>query len=104
MQVLYAVQQLRRVWQLRGELQAPGWWCPADRLYQATCWVLKSQARTWGLIGIITVLGLLDVVVRQGPGSALFSLPALAAFHLGVEWARKRLGVTVKGREGSKDE
>ncbi|GAA3144740.1 hypothetical protein GCM10010466_39800 [Planomonospora alba] len=103
MQVLYAVQQFRRVWQLRRELQDPGR-RSAERLRQAACWVLESQTRTWALIGIITVLSLLDVVVRQGPGSALFSLPALAAFHWSVEWTRKRLGVTVKGREPSKDE
>ncbi|MER6171341.1 hypothetical protein [Streptosporangium sp. NPDC001681] len=103
MQVLYAIQQLGRVWQLRCELHAPGH-RRFEVLHQAVCWVLASQARTWGLIGFVTITALFDVVLQQGPGSAFFAVPTLVGFHSGVEWLRKRWNVTVESRSRSEDE
>ncbi|MFI6886777.1 hypothetical protein [Streptosporangium canum] len=100
MQVLYAVQQLRRVWQLRRELKAPDR-SRAELLHQAACWVLASQVRTWGLIGFLTIAALFDVVVQQGPGSAFFAVPTLVGLHSGVEWLRKRWAVEIRGRKKS---
>ncbi|MGJ6960364.1 hypothetical protein ACSDR0_00525 [Streptosporangium sp. G11] len=100
MQVLYAIHQLGRVWQLRYELQAPGR-RRVEVLRQAACWVLASQAWTWGLIGFLTVAALFDVVVQQGPGSAFFAVPTLVGFHAGVEWLRKRWNVEVRRQKKS---
>ncbi|GAA0389557.1 hypothetical protein Acor_77000 [Acrocarpospora corrugata] len=49
MQIVYAVEQLRRVWQLRAALKAPDR-SRFFRSHRLACWVLKSEVRTWGLV------------------------------------------------------
>lgn len=95
MQVLYVFQQLRRVWQFRAALQAPD--RPYfHRLYRLACWILTSEWRTWGLLGPLMAFAVVNVHLSQGWGSAFFTLPGVVAFYAGVEWLRKRWGVTVK--------
>ncbi|WP_271215882.1 hypothetical protein [Streptosporangium carneum] len=97
MQIMYALQQLGRVWELRIALQAPDQ--PRFyRLYQAACWVLTSDWRTWGLLGPLLAFGVINVNLSQGWGSALFTLPGIVGFYAGIEWLRKRWGVEVKRR------
>ncbi|TQS29112.1 hypothetical protein [Microbispora sp. KK1-11] len=97
MQVIYAIQQLRRVWQLRAALQAPDQ--PRFyRLHRTLCWILISKFRTWGLLGPILVFAVINVHLSQGWGSALFTLPSVVCTYEGVQWLRKRWNVKVKRR------
>ncbi|MEU8275030.1 hypothetical protein ACFYOK_08430 [Microbispora bryophytorum] len=102
MQVLYAVQQLRRVWQLRNELRAPGR-RRLDLLIRVVCWVLASDWRTWGVLIPLMVAALSNVIESQGWGSAFYTLPAVVGFYAGVEWLRRRWNVTVKRRRRSEE-
>lgn len=96
--VLYALQQLGRVWQLRAALQAPD--RPRlFRLHRLACWILASDVRTWGLLGPLMTLAIINVHLQQGWGSAFYTLTSVVGFYVGVEALRKRWGVTVKRRE-----
>ncbi|GLX02120.1 hypothetical protein Misp02_62060 [Microtetraspora sp. NBRC 16547] len=97
MQVLYALHQFARVWQLRRELQAPGR-RRIEVLRRWACWVLASEARTWIPLGAVTIAAFHNVAVEQGWGSALLAAPTICLFYGGVQWLRKRWGVTVKDR------
>ncbi|MFF5205049.1 hypothetical protein [Streptosporangium sp. NPDC000396] len=98
MQILYAVQQLGRVRQLREALLSPDQ--PRfHRLRRAAGWILASDWRTWGLLGPLLAFGVINVHTSQGWGSALFTLPGVIGFYAGVEWLRKRWGVEVKRRD-----
>ncbi|MGW6499307.1 hypothetical protein [Nonomuraea angiospora] len=103
-QLLYVFRQLRRVWQLRAALQAPGQ-ARFHRLHRAACWILASDWRTWVLLGPLMAFAIVNVFLQQGWGSAFFTIPAIVAFYAGVEWLRKRWGVEVKpwrrSRKGS---
>ncbi|MFF0578924.1 hypothetical protein [Streptosporangium saharense] len=97
MQILYALQQLSRVWAHRAALQAPD--RPRFyRLHRTACWVLATEWRTWGTLGPLLVAGVINIHLSQGWGSALFTLPGIVAFYAGVEWLRKRWGVEVKSQ------
>ncbi|MBB2741934.1 UNVERIFIED_ORG: hypothetical protein FHR35_001756 [Microbispora rosea subsp. rosea] len=100
LQIIYVAQQLRHVWQLRNALQAPD--SPRmRRLHQVACWILASDWRTWGLLAPLMILGIVNVHLQQGWGSALFTLPGVVTFYAGVEWLRKHWNVRVKGHEDS---
>lgn len=100
LQFLYALQQLRRVWQLRAALQAP-YHPRLHRLHRLACWILSSDWRTWGLLGPLMAFAIVNVFLQQGWGSAFFTIPAIVAFYAGVEWLRSRWSVKVKpGRRG----
>ncbi|GAA3136896.1 hypothetical protein GCM10010485_88430 [Streptosporangium carneum] len=103
MQVLYAAQQLSRVWRLRCELRAPGRRGTVETLHRWMCWMLASQARTWTPLSALTVMAFFDVAVRQGWGSALLAAPTVWLLYEGIEWLRKRWGVRVAGREHPED-
>lgn len=97
MQVIYALQQLGRVWELRAALRAPDQ-SRFRRLHRVACWALASEWRTWGLLGPLLAFGVINVNLSQGWGSALFTLPGIVSFYAGVEWLRRRWGVEVKRR------
>ncbi|NUP01720.1 MAG: hypothetical protein HOV96_21255 [Nonomuraea sp.] len=62
-------------------------------------WVLASEWRTWALVAPCLVAALIDVLVRQGWGSAVLSPPVIAGYHLLVWRLRKRLGVKADDSE-----
>jgi hypothetical protein len=95
MLVLYALQQLRRAWQLRAALEAPNL-ARFHKLHRTACWILASDWRTWGLLGPLMAFAVVNVHLQQGWGSALFTTPSIVVFYAGVEWLRKRWGVEVK--------
>ncbi|MFD9950489.1 hypothetical protein ACFWYW_33580 [Nonomuraea sp. NPDC059023] len=102
--VMYAGRQFSRVLELRASLLAPG----EPRLfrsYRMACWILSSEWRTWGLLGPLMALAAVNVFLQQGWGSAFYTLPGVVAFFAGVEWLRKRWGISVKRRSqtGSPD-
>ncbi|MEU1879616.1 hypothetical protein ABZ470_20070 [Streptosporangium sp. NPDC020072] len=102
-QVVYALRQFGRVWQLREALLRPD--RPRfHRLRRIACWVLASDWLTWSLLGPPLAFGVINVHLSQGWGSALFTLPGVAGFYAGVEWLRKRWGIEVKRRDESAGE
>ncbi|MEV6033587.1 hypothetical protein AB0L65_20700 [Nonomuraea sp. NPDC052116] len=100
MQVYHALRQLTRTWHMRRALKNPTG-RPLEPLFSATCWVLSSEARTWLVIGLVTLTALMDVVAEQGWGSALLTAPTAWMFHQGARWLRKRLGLNLK--EGNEE-
>jgi hypothetical protein len=94
-QVLYALRQMRHVLQLRAALLNPD---QPSRLHRAACWILASEWRTWGLLGPLMACAIVNVFLQQGWGSAFFTIPAVVAFYVGVEWLRGRWDVEVKRR------
>ncbi len=102
MQIYYAFRQFGRIWALRGALKRPAT-RPSEKLFRAMCWVLSSERRTWLFIGTVTIAALIDVVMRQGWGSAPLAAPAAWLFHSGAKWLRRRLGIMVIG-DNEKDD
>ncbi|TMR97518.1 hypothetical protein [Nonomuraea basaltis] len=101
-QILYAVQQLSQVRQLRAALQA----LDQSRFYRLrrmACWILASDWRTWGFLGPLMAFAIVNVHLRQGWGSAFFTIPGVVAFYAGVEWLRKRWVVEFKRRGRSRE-
>ncbi|WP_371778331.1 hypothetical protein [Streptosporangium subroseum] len=96
-QVIYAMQQLSRVLQLRASLRAPNE-SPSYRLRRVACWVLASEIRTWGLLGPVMVAAVINVTLSQGWGSAFYTMPGVVAFYWGVEWLRTHWDIEVKRR------
>ncbi|MBB5626364.1 hypothetical protein BJ981_002063 [Sphaerisporangium krabiense] len=92
MQLLYAFQQLGRVWQLRRELLVPGR-CRGEVLLRWASWVLESDVRTWIPLSAIVILALINVVIEQGWGSAFLAAPTAWVFHKGVQRLRTRWGI-----------
>ncbi|QYC37934.1 hypothetical protein Nocox_01500 [Nonomuraea coxensis DSM 45129] len=102
LQVMYALQQLRRVCQLRAALRAPDQ--PRFyRTYRLMCWILAAESRTWGLLGPLMAFAIVNVFLEQGWGSAFYTLPAVVAVNAGVERLRKHWGVKVKARRGERN-
>ncbi|MFG2076996.1 hypothetical protein [Nonomuraea maritima] len=100
--VLYSLQQLRRVWQLRAALQTPD--RPRFfRLHRLACHILATDTRTWGVLGPLMALALVNVFQEQGWGSALYTIPGVVLFYAGVEELRKRWNVKVKRWGGSRE-
>ncbi|GAA1010712.1 hypothetical protein Aple_029940 [Acrocarpospora pleiomorpha] len=98
MQVIYAVHQLRRVYQLRAALLDPD--KPRfHRFHRAAFWILASQWRTWGLLSPPMVAAAFNVFLMQGWGSAFYTLPGIVAFYAGVEWLRTRWEVPPRRRK-----
>ncbi|MBB5081393.1 hypothetical protein [Nonomuraea endophytica] len=95
--VMYAVRQLSHVWALRASLLAPGE-PRIFRSYRLACWILRSEWRTWGLLGPLMALAAVNVFLQQGWGSIFWALPGVVTFYASVEWLRKRWGVSVKRR------
>ncbi|MFI6182504.1 hypothetical protein ACIA8R_43745 [Nonomuraea sp. NPDC051191] len=94
---LYAFQQITHVVALRAAIQSPS--RPRlYRLHKTACWMLASDWRTWGLLGPVMAVALVNVLLQQGWGSAFYTIPAVVAFYAGVEWLRNRWGVSVKAR------
>lgn len=97
-QVVYALRQFGRVWQLREALLRPNQ--PRfHRLRRIACWVLASDWLTWSLLGPPLAFGVINVHLSQGWGSALFTLPGVVGFYAGVEWLRRRWSIEVKRRD-----
>ncbi|MGW0807549.1 hypothetical protein [Nonomuraea sp. NPDC002799] len=97
LQVMYSFQQIRRVWQLRAALRAPH--RPRlHRLHRLACWMLASDRRTWGTLGPLMAFAAVNVQVKQGWGSAFFTIPSVVAFYAGVEWLREHWNVEVERR------
>ncbi|MEV0313544.1 hypothetical protein [Nonomuraea fuscirosea] len=96
MQIIYALQQAGRMWQVRAALQDPNK-RRCESIYRLTCWLLSSDMRTWAVLAPLTVAALFDIVAKQGWGSAILAAPTAWGFYQGAHWLRKRLGVTVSG-------
>ena len=60
----------------------------------AARWVLASEWRTWALLAPALAAALIDVLVRQGWGSAVLSVPGAVGFYALVRYLRGRLGLT----------
>ncbi|MER7128616.1 hypothetical protein [Streptosporangium saharense] len=65
-------------------------------LLRAACWVLASNHRTWWPLGAVLTFAAVDIHLSQGWGSAFYTLPTIAAFHLGVEHLRRRWNIPRK--------
>ncbi|GLX92933.1 hypothetical protein [Herbidospora sp. NBRC 101105] len=98
LQMVYAAQQLRRVWQLRAALQAPD--RPRFyRMHRAACWMLTSQFRTWAPVLGLLLGGGIETVGDTGPWAAVtFIVLSGSGYALVVERLRARWGVEVKRR------
>ncbi len=70
---------------------------------KAAGWVLASNRRTWCLLGSLLVLPAVNVYQWQGWGAVVFTLPAVASFHSGVKWLRRRWGIEVRPRHSVRD-
>ncbi len=98
-QLLYAVQQLSRIWKLRDALRVSDR-SRSRRLHRTACWVLASDARTWGPLAILMTWGGLDTLHDTGLGAAIFAVAGVGAvFQMAVTWARGHLGVKVRRRK-----
>ncbi|MFI6513588.1 hypothetical protein ACIBCT_38795 [Streptosporangium sp. NPDC050855] len=74
-------------------------------LWRAACWMLTTEARTWGPLGIVIALAVVNIYHSQGWGTAFFTgLVEITAVAQGVQWLRKRWGVTVKGSKKQPEE
>ncbi|MEV0821931.1 hypothetical protein [Nonomuraea rubra] len=103
MQVYYALRQFTRIWRLRNALGNPH-----SRRFETphllAVWTLSSEIRTWLAIGFVTLAALVDVVAKQGWGSAVLAVPTAWAFHRGACWLRERLDITVVSSKRESDD
>ncbi|MFF0572876.1 hypothetical protein [Streptosporangium saharense] len=65
-------------------------------LLRAACWMLASNHRTWWPLGAVLAFAAINIHLSQGWGSAFYTLPTIAAFHLGIEHLRRRWNIPRK--------
>lgn len=100
-QVVYALQQLSRVWRLREALLTPD--RPRfHRLHRTACWVLATETRTWTPLTGLLLWGGAETALDTGPGTAILLVAGSGAvLQAGVTWGRNRLGVEVRQRKST---
>ncbi|GAA1694038.1 hypothetical protein GCM10009733_107310 [Nonomuraea maheshkhaliensis] len=92
--LIYAFRQFGRVVQLRFAVRTGI--SPMRRISVFLHWVLSSNLRTWSAIGPLLAFSFINVYTRQGWGSTVVALPAIAAFYAGVKWIRNRWDIETK--------
>lgn len=96
MQIIYMLQQISRVVQLRTALHTPD--RPRfHRLRQSACWILESTVRTWSVTVVLLFWGGAETATDTGMGAAIvFVVSGAAAYGTGVSYLRNRWNVQVK--------